>query len=138
MSNPVRNKMFFISKDFLTFEMLEIISFDFLFFFSLFSFLNSTRLLLIGVTGDVQTRFACPNCHRTYKIRRLVYRHLRKGCDILTTETMANYHGQTPIPAYRCVFCPYITFVKGFLKAHNQREHSRPVVSGRLQNLNHA
>jgi len=120
------NKNYF-GLDFLTSEKLEIISFDFLFYFSL-SLFYSTRLLLVGVTGDVQTRFGCPNCHRTYKIRRLVYRHLRKGCDVATTETMANYHGdQTPLPAFRCNFCPYITFIKGFLKSHNQSGHSRPV-----------
>ena len=124
-------KKYIISKFCVWISLMRVVG-KHLIFFSLF---NSIRLLLIGVTGDVQTRFACPNCHRTYKIRRLVYRHLRKGCDISTTETMANYQGQTPLPAYRCMFCPYITFVKGFLKSHNQSQHGRPV-SGRLPSLN--
>ena len=96
----------------------------FLFIFLFFLF-NFTRLLLAGVAEDVlQGRHACPNCHRTYKLRRLVFRHLRKGCDLATTETMANYHGyKTPLPAFRCNFCPFITFIREFKKKHNQEEH---------------
>ncbi|XP_046638216.1 protein tramtrack, beta isoform-like isoform X5 [Daphnia pulicaria] len=77
-----------------------------------------------GVAEDVQSRHACPNCHRTYKHKTHVFGHLRKGCDLATTETMANYHGCiTPLPAFRCNFCPFITFIREFIKTHNQKEH---------------
>ncbi|XP_046638214.1 protein tramtrack, beta isoform-like isoform X3 [Daphnia pulicaria] len=76
------------------------------------------------VAEDVQSRHACPNCHRTYKHKTHVFGHLRKGCDLATTETMANYHGCiTPLPAFRCNFCPFITFIREFIKTHNQKEH---------------
>jgi hypothetical protein len=136
--NPVRNKNVLKCKkkkeiDFdyfltTTARTWEIIKSDFsvclFFIYFLFFLFNFTRLLLAGVAEDVQSRHACPNCHRTYKLRRLVFRHLRKGCDLATTETMANYHGyKTPLPAFRCNFCPFITFIREFQKTHNQEEH---------------
>ncbi|XP_032783372.2 protein tramtrack, alpha isoform isoform X6 [Daphnia magna] len=79
-----------------------------------------------GAEENGPSRVACPNCHRTYKYRRLLYRHLRQGCDVATPQTMANCRNAPPnhMPVFRCHFCPYVTFIKGFLNSHTQTEHA--------------
>ncbi|XP_057369562.1 protein tramtrack, beta isoform-like isoform X6 [Daphnia carinata] len=68
-----------------------------------------------------QSRVGCPNCHRTYKSNKFLYRHLRQGCG----EVASGFREDQPchLPIYRCHLCSYITFIKGFLYRHSQTAH---------------
>jgi hypothetical protein len=96
-------------------------------FDSLFVFL-SPRLPPTGAQVDEQTRVVCPNCHRTYKSRKLLYRHLRQGCG----EIVSGYSQDQPcpLPVHRCPHhgCPYITFIRGFLNRHAVTAHGQTSV----------
>ncbi|XP_057369560.1 protein tramtrack, beta isoform-like isoform X3 [Daphnia carinata] len=72
-------------------------------------------------------RFGCPNCHRSYKHRKHLYRHLRQGCDEMTTKTTADRRDGQPshIPFFRCSFCSYTTYLKASLLQHAQLEHNQ-------------
>ncbi|XP_046638158.1 protein tramtrack, beta isoform-like isoform X5 [Daphnia pulicaria] len=79
-----------------------------------------------GAQVDEQTRVVCPNCHRTYKYRKLLYRHLRQGCG----EIASGYSQDQPcpLPVHRCPLCPYITFIRGFLNRHAVTAHGQTSV----------
>ncbi|KZS12078.1 Uncharacterized protein APZ42_023077 [Daphnia magna] len=72
-------------------------------------------------------RIVCPNCLRSYKTRRLLYRHLRQGCG----EVASGYREDQPciLPVFRCQFCPYITFIRGFLSRHNLSFHNYSTIA---------
>lgn len=72
-------------------------------------------------------RFGCPNCHRSYKHRKHLYRHLRQGCDEMTTKTTAGRRDGQPshMPFFRCSFCSYTTYLKASLLQHAQLEHNQ-------------
>nr|CAH0109090.1 unnamed protein product [Daphnia galeata] len=72
-----------------------------------------------------QFHIKCPNCDLTYKFKRDLYRHLRMGCDELTTETtVASRDGQScHLSVYRCEFCSYVTFIKTFMAKHYRHAH---------------
>lgn len=74
-----------------------------------------------------QFHVRCPNCDLTYKFKKDLYRHLRLGCDELTTEaTVASRDGQSSqLPVFRCNLCSYVTFVKSFIPKHVQSAHSK-------------
>ncbi|XP_045029089.1 protein tramtrack, beta isoform isoform X5 [Daphnia magna] len=81
-----------------------------------------------GADEDGQSaRIVCPNCLRSYKTRRLLYRHLRQGCG----EVASGYREDQPciLPVFRCQFCPYITFIRGFLSRHNLSFHNYSTIA---------
>ncbi|XP_046657402.1 protein tramtrack, beta isoform-like isoform X4 [Daphnia pulicaria] len=79
-----------------------------------------------GAEVDEQTRVVCPNCHRTYKYRKLLYRQLRQGCG----EIASGYSQDQPcpLPVHHCPLCPYITSIRGFLNRHAVTAHGQTSV----------
>ena len=77
---------------------------------------------LIGDEMDVdRSRVSCPNCQRSYKSKKLVYRHLRAGCGQVAYGWREGESCNFPV--FRCQLCPYMAFTRGFLDKHNQTEH---------------
>ncbi|XP_046455562.1 protein tramtrack, beta isoform-like isoform X1 [Daphnia pulex] len=91
------------------------------------SYRNYARTLAIEADPEAhQPLIKCPNCHFSYKFKKDLYRHLRMGCDEMTTATtVGSRDGQLcDLPVFRCNFCPYVTFVKSSVLRHVQSVHS--------------
>lgn len=88
----------------------------------------SNSCVLLGYEMDDQSlekRFDCPNCRRSYKHKQHLYRHLRQGCDEMTSESTASQRdGQSSyIPVRRCNLCSYVTYLRASLLQHIQNKH---------------
>ncbi len=104
----------------------------FFFFFSHWSLVFIQTLLLGNEMDDqsVDERFGCPNCQRSYKHKKHLYRHLRQGCDEMTSETTTGQRDgrSNHIPIFRCSLCSYTTYLRSSLLQHTQIEHEQSVV----------
>ncbi len=109
----------------------------FFFFSSLVPCFFFLPTILLGYEMDDQSldeRFGCPNCRRSYKHKKHLYRHLRQGCDEMTSEAAAGQRdGQSShIPIFRCSLCSYTTYLRASLFQHTQIEHEQTVVPSHL------
>ncbi|XP_046638155.1 protein tramtrack, beta isoform-like isoform X2 [Daphnia pulicaria] len=86
---------------------------------------------------SLDERFGCPNCRRSYKHKKHLYRHLRQGCDEMTSEAAAaagQRDGQSShIPIFRCSLCSYTTYLRASLFQHTQIEHEQTVIPPSLR-----
>jgi rubredoxin len=78
---------------------------------------------------SLDEHFRCPNCRRSFKHKKNLYRHLRQGCDEITSEaaaTAGQRDGQSShIPIFRCSLCSYTTYLRASLFQHTQIEHEQ-------------
>jgi hypothetical protein len=54
-----------------------------------------------------------------------LYRHLRQGCDEMTSESTASQRDgkSSYIPVRRCNLCSYVTYLRASLLQHIQNKH---------------
>ena len=107
--------------------LLLFISFDYFFCYILlllFFYLLFWLAMVAGWKGGQKLgeRVPCPNCQRTYKNKKHLYRHLRSGCG-----EEAERSNNCQLPVFRCIVCPYRTYIRGFLNRHTQSMHGRSI-----------
>lgn len=66
-------------------------------------------------TFGVNTFNECPDCHRTYKTKAKLSRHIKFECN--------------KEPSFLCMFCPYKAKRKDNLKTHIVLKHSQHILS---------
>lgn len=66
-------------------------------------------------TFGVNTLNECPDCHRTYKTKAKLNRHIKFECN--------------KEPSFLCMFCPYKAKRKDNLQTHIVLKHSQHILS---------